>query len=128
MSDPVARPAILLVEDEPMIRSLLQRMLEGAGYELIVATNGDDAVALARERSGPIDLLLTDVVMPRMDGFALSGHIASAHPESHVLFLSGYADESGPVRAGLKHTRHAFLLKPFTKDALLGKIADILSR
>ena len=111
-----------------MIRSLIQRMLEGAGYELIVATNGDDAVALARERSGPIDLLLTDVLMPRMDGFAVSGHIASAHPESRVLFRSGYAEESGSVRVCLKHTRRPFLLKPFTKDALLGKIADVLTR
>lgn len=127
MSDPVARPAILLVEDEPMIRSLIQRMLEGEGYELIVATNGDDAAAQARERSAPIDLLLTDVVMPRMDGFELSGHIVDAHPECSVLFLSGYADESSSVRAGLKHTRHAFLLKPFTKDALLAKISEIFT-
>jgi len=102
-------------------------MLEGADYELIVATNGDDAVALARERSGLIDLLLTDVVMPRMDGFALSGHITSAHPESRVLLLSGYVEESGSVPAGLKHTRHAFLLKPFAKDALLRKIAEIVT-
>jgi CheY-like chemotaxis protein len=126
-SDTPAVPTILLVEDDPMLRTLIRRMLEGAGYDLLVAPNGDTALTLARERPGAIDLLLTDVVMPRMNGFELSGHIVSAHPEVSVLFLSGYADESNSVRAGLKTTRHAFLLKPFTQDVLLGKIQEVLA-
>lgn len=126
-SDTRSVQTILLVEDDPMLRTLIRRMLEGAGYDLLVAPNGDAALALARERPRAIDLLLTDVVMPRMSGFELSGHIVNEHPETSVLFLSGYADESNSVRAGLKTTRHAFLLKPFTQDALRGKIEEVLA-
>lgn len=124
--DTPSLPTVLLVEDDPMLRRLIRSMLQGAGYDLLVAPNGEVALTMAGERAGTIDLLLTDVVMPRMNGFELSGHITSTHPETSVLFLSGYADDSNSVRAGLKTTRHAFLLKPFTKDALLEKIQEVL--
>jgi YesN/AraC family two-component response regulator len=62
----------------------------GAGYDLIVAKSGDEALALANDHTGAIDLLVTDVVMPRMNGFELGGYIGGAHPETSVLFLSGY--------------------------------------
>ena len=101
-------------------------MLAGAGYELLVASNGDEALTMARQHEGVIDLLLTDVVMPRMNGFELGEHIGSAHPETSVLFLSGYARDSTAVRSGLRSAGQAFLLKPFTQDALLGKIAEVL--
>ncbi len=126
MTQPQSVPTILLVEDDPMIRPLLRRMLEGAGYDLLVAKNGDEALTLANEHPGVIDLLLTDVVMPRMNGFELGGYIGKAHPETNVLFVSGYAADSSSVREGLRTARQAFLLKPFTKDALLGKIKEVL--
>ena len=124
--EPQSAPTILLVEDEPSIRSLIRRMLEGAGYDLIVAKSGDEALALANDHTGAIDLLVTDVVMPRMNGFELGGYIGGAHPETSVLFVSGYAEDSSSVRKGLRTAGQAFLLKPFTRDALLGKIKEIL--
>ena len=119
-------PTILLVEDEPAIRSLIRRMLEGAGYELLVARNGDEALTVAREYRDAIDLLLTDVVMPRMNGFELGELIGGAHPETNVLFVSGYSRDSTQVRNGLRTAGRAFLLKPFTQDALLCKIREVL--
>ncbi|TDI20080.1 MAG: response regulator, partial [Acidobacteria bacterium] len=83
MTDPVQprsqSPTILVVEDEPAIRTLIGRMLAGAGNELLVARNGDEALTMARQHAGVIDLLLTDVVMPRMNGFELGELIASVH-------------------------------------------------
>ncbi len=132
MTDPVQRrsqsPTILLVEDEPAIRTLIRRMLAGAGYELLVARNGDEALSVARQHSGAIDLLLTDVVMPRMNGFELGELMASAHPETNLLFVSGHSADSVSVRRGLRTAGRDFLLKPFTQDALLGKIREVLQR
>jgi|TARA_B100000959_G_C14696318_1_gene506904 CheY-like chemotaxis protein len=119
-------PTILLVEDEPAIRSLIRRMLEGAGYELLIARNGNEALTVAKQHRGVIDLLLTDIVMPRMNGFELGEQIGSARPETNVLFVSGFFKDSTAVRSGLRATGRAFLLKPFTQDALLGKIQEVL--
>ena len=132
MTDPVQprsqSPTILLVEDEPAIRTLIRRMLVGAGYELLVARNGDEAMSMARQHSGVIDLLLTDVVMPRMNGFELGERIGGAHPETTMLFVSGHSRDSTSVRRGLRTAGRAFLLKPFTQDALLGKVREVLQR
>ena len=132
MSDPVQprsqAQTILLVEDEPAIRTLIRRMLAGAGYELLVARNGDEALTIAKQYSGVIDLLLTDVVMPRMNGFELGNLIGSAHPETQILFVTGHARDTISVRHELRTAGRAFLLKPFTQDALLGKIREILPR
>ena len=75
---------------------------------------------------GAIALLVTDVVMPLMDGFTLSEQIITSHPETRVLFLSGQADQLVAVREGLKEAGRAFLLKPFTHDRLLRTIRDQL--
>ena len=73
-----------------------------------------------------IALLLTYVVMPRMNGFELGTLISGAHPETNVLFVSGYSRDSSAVRDGLRTACKAFLLKPFTQDALLGKFRELL--
>jgi CheY-like chemotaxis protein len=117
---------ILLVEDEPAIRLLIRRVLENQGYQMLEACNGQEALGLAADYSGPIDLLLTDVVMPRMDGFTLGEQLVASHPETRVLFLSGQADQSVAVRGGLKEAGEAFLLKPFTHAILLQSIRDRL--
>ncbi len=121
MTDPVQprsqSPTILLVEDEPAIRTLIRRMLDGAGYELLVARNGDEAMSIARRHSGVIDLLLTDVVMPRLNGFELGELIACARPETNMLFVSGHFLDSDSLRRGLRTPGRAFLLTPFTQDA-----------
>jgi len=118
---------ILLVEDEPPIRRLIRRALESLGYQLLEACNGAQALELASHHQGEIDLLLTDVVMPRMDGFTLRDKLAESRPTTRVLFLSGYADQSTTVRGGLDETGEAFLLKPFTRDRLLASIQSRLS-
>ena len=117
---------ILLVEDDAPVRRLIHRALEGQGYRLLEACNGHEALGLAVGHRGAIALLVTDVVMPRMDGFTLSEQIITSHPETRVLFLSGQADQLVAVRGGLKEARRAFLLKPFTHDRLLRTIRDQL--
>ena len=117
---------ILLVEDDPPIRRLIRRSLESQGFQLLEASNGQDALLVAAEHSGPIDLLVTDVVMPRMDGFTLGERLVESHPEVRVLFISGEVDQSVAVRGGLKETGQAFLLKSFTPDHLLRTIREQL--
>ena len=117
---------ILLVEDDPPIRSLIRRILQGQGYQLLEACNGAVGLSLAADHRGPIDLLLADVVMPHIDGFTLSERLVESHPETRVLFLSGYADRSVTIRARLKEAGHPFLIKPFTRDHLLRTIREQL--
>ena len=113
---------ILFVEDEPQVRRLIRRMLQGQGYQLLEASDGPAALSLAEGHREPIDLLVTDVVMPQMDGFTLGERLAESHPETRVLFLSGYADQSVTVSGGFKKAGQAYLLKPFTRDRLLRKV------
>lgn len=117
---------ILLVDDDPPIRQLVRRALEERGFVLLEARNGEEALQLAGERRSPIDLLMTDIVLPHMDGFTLSRRFAVLHPDTKVLFMSGYAGDSVAVRVGLKESGQHFLLKPFTKDQLNQKITAVL--
>jgi len=84
---------ILLVENEPALRELMRRFLEGSGYRVVSAANGDEAIAAGARHSTPIDLLLTDVVMPGMSGFALANRIAELRAETKILYVSGYAGD-----------------------------------
>ena len=118
---------ILLVEDDPPIRRLMRRMLEGRGYQLLEASNGMDGIKIAADYDQPIHLLVTDVVMPHASGFDLAQDLRASHPETKVLYLSGYAADSVAVRGGLKESGQAFLSKPFTKEELLQKIRDVLT-
>ena len=115
---------ILFVEGGPPIRRHIGRMLQGQGYQLLEATNGHEALGLAADHSGPIELLVTDAVMPHMSGFTLGERLVESHPETRVLFLSGYTDHS--VTGGLEATGQAFLIRPFTTDRLLRTIRDQL--
>jgi CheY-like chemotaxis protein len=118
--------AILLVENEPALRDLMRRFLEGCGYSVLPARNGDDALAIAGDYSGPIDLLLTDVVMPGMSGFVLADTLVNLRAETKVLYFSGYADDYDVIRHGLDAGGRPFLLKPFTQKDLQQKVADVL--
>ncbi len=109
---------ILVVEDEPLVRNMVVRILRGEGYEAVTADNGEQALAIARE-SLP-DVLLTDVVMPQMGGRELALTLRKDHPDLPVLFMSGYPEELGE-RERLPDVR--FLAKPFTAAALLAAIA-----
>jgi DNA-binding response OmpR family regulator len=117
---------VLIVDDEPNLRQLLSRQLRDAGYQLLEAAEGVEALEIAQRRKGTIDLLVTDIVMPRMDGFALASKVASQHPETRVLFITGHAGDHPDVKDTLRWTPHAFLLKPFTSAALTRKMEYLL--
>jgi PAS domain S-box-containing protein len=116
---------ILLVEDEPSVRALVRRVLERQGYTILEATNGAEAVQLAQTHAGPIDLLLTDVVMPGMNGPKAVEQLVPHHPGLRVLLMSGYTDQE-VLRAGTLPVRAAFLSKPFSPDVLERKVREIL--
>jgi CheY-like chemotaxis protein len=116
----------LLVEDDPALRDLLQRILEKRGFHVMSAPDGPSALALARLEMDRIDLVLTDVVMPGMDGFDLARELTAIHPEAKVLYLTGHAEESPAIRHQLR-AAGAFLQKPFTQVALLDQVQRSLT-
>ena len=115
---------ILLVEDETSVRDLTRRMLEESGYHVLSAANGSDALRLCTTNREHIDLLLTDVVMPRMRGVEVARRVARIRPRLHVLFMSGYTDNSIDLDIA---ESVSFLQKPFTLDELLGAVRAALS-
>ena len=125
---PVARAlateTLLLVEDEPAVRRLTRRMLEGRGYRVIEASAGAEALATARGHSGPIHVLLTDVIMPGMGGRELAARLANERPETRVVYMSGYPDDA-VLRQDLG--RVAFVQKPFTSDSLAAKLREAIA-
>jgi signal transduction histidine kinase len=116
---------VLLVEDEAVVRGLARRILEQAGYSVIEAAKGDEALQACEEHGDEIDLLLTDVVMPEMSGKDLADRLRSQHPELRMLFMSGYTDEA-IVHHGVLDSTVEFIQKPFTPSGLLKKVRDVL--
>ena len=117
---------ILFVEDENTVRSLVARILKNKGYTILEAPNGEEALIIAEDiKSGSIDLLITDVVMPKMGGKELSVQIGKIHPDIKILFISGYTDNS-IIRQGILNRGISFLQKPFTPAGLLQKVNEIL--
>ena len=114
---------ILLVEDEDAVRQLLSAILKANGYDVIEANSGKSALSAHEKNSHKIDLLLTDVVMPEMDGFELGEQIAGRSPKIKILYVSGYRE--GPAGAPGGPPKQ-FLPKPFTPDVLLAKIREVL--
>jgi PAS domain S-box-containing protein len=116
---------ILLVEDEEAVRVVAQRILERSGYRVLVARDGESAIRLREQHVEPIQLLLTDVVMPRMSGAELAARLAERWPETRVLYMSGYADGSVVSSGALRHG-DSFLQKPFTSDVLVSRVRKVL--
>jgi CheY-like chemotaxis protein len=114
---PRGSETILLVEDEAQVRALASLVLEGCGYTVLAASCGDEALRLAAEHSGPIHLLLTDVVMPGMSGRELARALAAAGRPVPVLYTSGYTNDA-IVHHGVLDDEFMLLQKPFTPDAL----------
>ena len=114
---------ILLVEDEEALRELTYNLLSDSGYTVLKAEHPDVAIKIAREHSGTIDLLLTDVVMPGMSGPALAENLAPIRPEMKVICMSGY---TGFAHRRLLDPEKPLLAKPFTREALLRKLRQIL--
>ena len=115
---------ILLVEDAEALRELTRGLLADNGYTVLEAGHPEQAVEIARKYKGPIHLLLTDMVMPGMNGRLLADKLASIRPEMRVVFMSGY---TGFTHSGLIDSELILLPKPFTKDTLLRKLHEVLS-
>ena len=122
---PEASGTILLVEDSDALREITKAFLQIAGYSVLEARNGADALGLAREFKSPIHLLLTDVVMPGMSGLDLAKTLCAFHPESRLLFMSGYT-ETGISDHGMPDKAIHFLTKPFSGQSLTMKVREIL--
>lgn len=127
----VGANTILVVEDEPGVRRVVARTLRHAGYRVLEAANGEDALGVVDANDGaPIDVLLTDVLMPKLSGRELADRLSDRLPATRVIFMSGYtAGEidydalSAPSKSGLPR---GFLQKPFTPDVLLDKVREAL--
>ena len=113
---------ILLAEDTAAVRDILARVLRSNGYTVLTATDGEDAVAVAARHDGPIDLLVSDVAMPRLAGPLAAARIRAARPELRVLLMSGYAESPDleTIEPG------ELLLKPFEPDAFARRVRDVL--
>ncbi len=116
---------ILLVEDDSAVRDLVRQELVKTGYQVIEAKNGVEACLTATQQSYHVDLLLTDVVMPGMNGRELAEHLSVIKPNLRVLFMSGYLDDIS-VNSGMDPHRTTFLQKPFTPDLLLRTVRALL--
>jgi two-component system cell cycle sensor histidine kinase/response regulator CckA len=116
---------VLLVEDEAVVRQSAREFLNLNGYTVLEAKNGEDALRIARDHAGPIDLMITDVVMPHLGGAKLAGELARERPAMKVLFVSGYA-ENTVLRHGAIDVTNNFLQKPFSLKALARKIREVL--
>lgn len=116
---------ILLVEDEDTVRDITTLMLEGLGYRVFSAGNSDDALELARKHNGKIDLLMTDVIMPKMNGRDLAERIRTIQPELKSLFISGYTSDI-ISRHGILDENVRFIQKPFSTTDLASKVKQVL--
>jgi two-component system cell cycle sensor histidine kinase/response regulator CckA len=116
---------ILLVEDEPSVLELARLILERHGYKLLVATDPFEALAIVEDHEAPIDLLVSDVVMPLLNGPELAQRIRQLRPQLRTLFLSGYTEDLVGAKGGLEDT-DGFLSKPFTLDALARKVRELV--
>ncbi|MCE7979882.1 MAG: response regulator [Caldilinea sp. CFX5] len=124
--DLAGEETILLVEDEEQIRVLANIALQEAGYTTLVAANGQEALTLARQYTGVIHLLLTDVIMPGMNGVKLSEEIDTLYPAIKTLYISGYADSKLTFPLLESTGRTAYLPKPFTPGLLTQKVREVL--
>jgi CheY-like chemotaxis protein len=118
---------ILLAEDQDVMRTLARRSLEKWGYRVLSAAHGREALAQAREHTGPIHLLLTDLAMPQMDGVELAAELRRLHPETRVVVMSAHVDQAR-VEQVKSLPGAAFLAKPFALADLERTIRDVLDR
>jgi len=116
---------ILVVEDAEPLRALTKEFLTASGYTVLEAANGDEAIQIAQSYAGSIDLLLTDVVMPRLGGKPLVEQMAQVRPHTRVLYMSGYPND-GIVQAGILANGVILLEKPFTREILSKRVRQVL--
>jgi two-component system, cell cycle sensor histidine kinase and response regulator CckA len=116
---------ILLVEDSDPLRGVTREFLQSAGYHVLETHSPEQALELAKECQSPICLVITDVVMPGMNGRVLAERLRERQPRMKVLYVSGYTDEA-VFRCGVRPGKHDFLNKPFTRDGLLNRVREVL--
>jgi two-component system, cell cycle sensor histidine kinase and response regulator CckA len=116
---------ILLVEDDDRVRGLIAKRLTQAGYSILSAAGGEQALDILRAHASSPDLLLTDVVMPGLNGRELSERVLAIRPATRILFMSGHADDS-VLRTGIETSGTHFIQKPFAMEALISKISELL--
>ena len=118
---------VLLAEDEPSVRALAARVLRNQGFSVVEASDGVDALQVLQDMDmGPMDMLLTDIVMPRVGGSELAEKVQCQRPDIKVLFTSGFIDDS-PVLETASGPGSAFLQKPFTSQSLINAVVGILN-
>jgi CheY-like chemotaxis protein len=116
---------ILLVEDDPVVKTVLTMMLDHHGYRLITAGSGEEALALARAAPDSVDLLITDLVMPGLNGRETAEAVRKHQPQAKVLYMSGYTDDT-VIRVGHFEPGISFLQKPFSGDELAQRVRELL--
>jgi two-component system, cell cycle sensor histidine kinase and response regulator CckA len=116
---------VLVAEDEPGVRRPVRRILAAHGFSVLEAVDGEEALALAAGHAGTIDLLLTDVVMPRLGGAELARRLREARPDIRVLFMTGYSAEAVATH-GVLAPDSSLLQKPFTAEELMRRVRGAL--
>ena len=118
---------VLIVEDDKSLRKLARTVLKQKGYKVLVAENGEDALRVSKEHKGPIDLMIADVVMPKMSGKETAERLQPLYPQMKIIYMSGYTDDSiihrGVLAPGLN-----FIEKPFTPEMLARKVREVLNK
>jgi two-component system cell cycle sensor histidine kinase/response regulator CckA len=118
---------ILLAEDDEIVRRLVIEVLQRYGYQVLEASSTAEAILIGQRHSGPIHLLISDVVMPEMNGPELSIRLQRFRPEMKVLYMSGYTD-STIVQQRMADEARNFIQKPFVPDALVRRVREILDQ
>jgi len=116
---------ILLVEDEPALLRMGKMMLENLGYRVLAASLPSESIKLAEEHRGEIQLLMTDIIMPEMNGLVLAGNLLASHPDLKCLFMSGYTADVIASHGVFDEGAH-FIQKPFTTERLSAKVRESL--
>lgn len=122
---PSGAETVLLAEDDEAVRHMASFSLQSCGYRVLEAANGAEALQLAADHEGPIDLLIADVVMPHIGGRELAEQFILLRPECRVLYMSGYADDA-VFRHGVTESEYSFLQKPFTPSCLAQEVRNTL--
>jgi two-component system, cell cycle sensor histidine kinase and response regulator CckA len=116
---------VLLVDDEWLVLAAMGEILRGLGYHVLPASSGPEALRASEQHLAPIHLLLTDVLMPGMNGRELAEQVTAARPETKVIYMSGYTEDT-LVQHGVRTNQIAFVRKPFSIMALEEKVREVL--
>jgi two-component system cell cycle sensor histidine kinase/response regulator CckA len=124
---PRGKETVLVVEDDEKVRKLIVEILGRQGYRVLEASHGDEALLIHEKHDGPIHLILVDVVMPGMSGSELVKRLTSLHPETKIVYMSGYTDNA-IVHHGVLARGVNYIQKPFTMDGLTRKVRQVLDK